>query len=245
MSIDQSHVGLPQFRHVHVHLVSINIYGYNRYRFQLPRNAQLNLPIGRHVSIRATVGTRQAMRSYTPISDPDVRGYFELLVKTYPNGTVSKYLAELNIGDFVDFKGPKGSFEYEPHVYHHLGMIAGGTGITPIYQIIKHSLSQPKDKTKLSLIYANVNEEDILLHAELESLAKEHSERFKISYTLDNPPSNWKQGKGFVTSDMIKQHLPSPSKGIRVLVCGPPPMVASMQSHCNALGYDESMFYRF
>ena len=40
-------------------------------------------------------------------------------------------------------------------------MIAGGTGITPMYQIIKSSLKDPQDDTKLSLIYANVNEEDI------------------------------------------------------------------------------------
>jgi cytochrome-b5 reductase len=40
-------------------------------------------------------------------------------------------------------------------------MIAGGTGITPMYQIIKASIQDPKDQTKLSLIYANVNEDDI------------------------------------------------------------------------------------
>jgi hypothetical protein len=40
-------------------------------------------------------------------------------------------------------------------------MIAGGTGITPMYQIIKSSLKDPKDKTELRLIYANVNEDDI------------------------------------------------------------------------------------
>lgn len=43
----------------------------------------------------------------------------------------------------------------------HLLMIAGGTGITPMYQIIKSSIKDPKDNTQLSLIYANVNEDDI------------------------------------------------------------------------------------
>lgn len=45
----------------------------------------------------------------------------------------------------------------------HLLMIAGGTGITPMYQIIKSSLKDPKDKTQLRLIYANVNEDDICM----------------------------------------------------------------------------------
>lgn len=43
----------------------------------------------------------------------------------------------------------------------HLLMIAGGTGITPMYQIIKSSIKDASDKTQLSLIYANVNEDDI------------------------------------------------------------------------------------
>lgn len=40
-------------------------------------------------------------------------------------------------------------------------MIAGGTGITPMYQIIKSSLKNPNDKTELALVYANVDELDI------------------------------------------------------------------------------------
>lgn len=40
-------------------------------------------------------------------------------------------------------------------------MIAGGTGLTPMYQIIKSSLKYPNDRTKLCLIYANIEEDDI------------------------------------------------------------------------------------
>lgn len=43
-----------------------------------------------------------------------------------------------------------------------------------MYQIIKSSLKDPKDKTQLSLIYANVNEDDICefcLAFELQGLA--------------------------------------------------------------------------
>lgn len=40
-------------------------------------------------------------------------------------------------------------------------MIAGGSGITPMFQIIKSSVKDQNDKTKLALIYANVDEDDI------------------------------------------------------------------------------------
>lgn len=53
------------------------------------------------------------------------------------------------------------SSSIRPNMVPHLLMIAGGTGITPMYQIIKSSIKDASDKTKLSLIYANVNEDDI------------------------------------------------------------------------------------
>lgn len=50
---------------------------------------------------------------------------------------------------------------YSKNLAPHLLMIAGGTGITPMYQIIKASVQDPEDKTQLRLIYANVNQDDI------------------------------------------------------------------------------------
>jgi hypothetical protein len=35
-------------------------------------------------------------------------GHFDLLIKSYPQGNISKYFAELKIGDKVSIKGPKG-----------------------------------------------------------------------------------------------------------------------------------------
>ena len=67
-------------------------------------------------------------------------------------------------------EGPKGQFKYHPSLSRELGMIAGGTGITPMLQIIRAALKNPSDPTKLSLIYANVTSEDILLKKELEEL---------------------------------------------------------------------------
>ena len=99
-------------------------------------------------------------------------------------------------------------------------MIAGGTGITPMLQIIRAALKNPLDRTKLSLIYANVNVEDILLRSELDELAEKHKDRFKVFYVLNNPPPNWKGGVGIVTKDQVERHLPPTDHNIKVLMCG-------------------------
>jgi NAD(P)H-flavin reductase len=52
--------------------------------------------------------------------------------QSYPTGNISKYFSELNVGDQVSMKGPKGQMKYTPTYAKDIGMIAGGTGITPM-----------------------------------------------------------------------------------------------------------------
>ena len=63
----------------------------------------------------------------------------------------------------------------------HTGMIAGGSGITPMYQVAQAILRDPHDFTKIFLIYANVSEDDILLRKEFDAWAQDHCKRFKVA----------------------------------------------------------------
>jgi len=108
-------------------------------------------------------------------------------------------------------------------------MIAGGTGITPMLQIIRAALKNASDRTKLSLIYANVNPEDILLKAELDQLAAKYPERFTVYYVLNNPPPQWNGGVGFVSKEHIQKGMPPSDHDIKILLCGPPPMMTAMK----------------
>jgi cytochrome-b5 reductase len=126
----------------------------------------------------------------------------------------------LKIGDKIRVKGPKGQFNYTSTLSREVGMIAGGTGITPMLQIIRAALKNPNDRTKLSLIYANVNYEDILLKKELDDLADNHPTRFKVYFVLNNPPTGWIGGTGFVSKEQIATHLPASHDNNKILLCG-------------------------
>lgn len=181
------------------------------YRFALPKSTDiLGLPIGQHISLAATPkgADMEVVRSYTPISSDEDQGFFDLMIKSYPQGNISAHMAALRIGDTMKVKGPKGAMVYTPNMCSHLGMIAGGTGITPMLQIIRAIVrGRPRnggaDKTQVDLIFANVSQDDILLKDDLDRLAKE-DEGFRVHYVLNNPPENWTGGVGFVTADMIK-----------------------------------------
>ena len=93
-------------------------------------------------------GSRGAvLRPYTPVSRPDEQGYLELAVKSYPNGVMSKHIASLKIGEYLDFKGPNLKLPYKANEYSKIGMVAGGTGIAPMLQVIDEILENPEDKS--------------------------------------------------------------------------------------------------
>ncbi|XP_075110060.1 NADH--cytochrome b5 reductase 1 isoform X1 [Nicotiana tabacum] len=139
----------------------------------------------------------------------------------------------------------KGRFKYQPGQVRAFGMLAGGSGITPMFQVARAILENPTDKTKVHLIYANVTYEDILLKEELEGLAANYPDRFKVYYVLNQPPEVWSGGVGFVSKEMIQTHCPAPAADIKILRCGPPPMNKAMAANLEALGYTPEMQFQF
>ncbi|WOL06806.1 NADH--cytochrome b5 reductase 1 [Canna indica] len=218
-----------------------------KFRFALPSpTSVLGLPIGQHISCRGTDSAgEEVIKPYTPTTlDSDI-GYFELVIKMYPQGRMSHHFREMKVGDYLSVKGPKGRFKYQVGQVRAFGMIAGGSGITPMFQVARAILENPNDTTKVHLIYANVTYEDILLKEELDSLATKFSDRFQIYYVLNQPPDVWDGGVGFVSKEMIKAHCPSPASDIQILRCGPPPMNKAMAAHLDDMGYTKEMQFQF
>ncbi|CAI9283220.1 unnamed protein product [Lactuca saligna] len=218
-----------------------------KFRFELPTpTSVLGLPIGQHISCRGKDSQgEEVIKPYTPTTlDTDV-GYFELVIKMYPLGRMSHYFRELREGDYMSVRGPKGRFKYQPGEVRAFGMLAGGSGITPMFQVARAILENPKDNTQVHLIYANVTYDDILLKEELEGLEAKYPGCFQVYYVLNQPPEEWTGGVGFVSKEMIQAHCPAPAPDIKILRCGPPPMNKAMAAHLDALGYSAEMQFQF
>jgi len=205
------------------------------------------------------VGETEIERKYTPTTSDDTVGHVDLVIKVYKGGVIdrfpdggkmSQYMGSLKVGDKIDCQGPFGSHEYlgggvfksgkTEHKCTQLGMMSGGTGITPMLQVAAAILKDPNDPTTISLLYANQTEDDILVRDMLEDFAAKYPKRFKVWYTVDRAPKGWKYSEGFITETMIKEHLPPPGAGTLVLMCGPPPMVKfACQANLDKLGYSK------
>ncbi|KAH7052326.1 oxidoreductase NAD-binding domain-containing protein [Macrophomina phaseolina] len=161
-----------------------------RFRFKLPEPDNVS---GLHIAsalltkYKGPEMEKPVLRPYTPTSDEDATGFIDLVVKRYPNGPMSEHLHSMTPGQRLDFKGPLPKYPWAPNKHEHIALIAGGTGITPMYQLIRAIFKNPEDKTKVTLVYGNLTEDDILLKKELHELENTYPQRFRAFYTLDNP----------------------------------------------------------
>lgn len=238
------------------------------YTFELPNNQLSGLHTASCLVTKAMLtpaGESQpkpVVRPYTPVSAPDARGYLDLAVKVYPKGTMSKHFGELKVGDTLEMKGPIQKYPYQPNIKKHIGMVAGGTGITPMLQVIDTVLANPADHTQITLVYGSLSPRDVIFKDKLDALQRAHPDRLKVVYTVDRRGwrglFSWRGNVGKVSKDLLAKTLPAPSKDTLIMVCGPPGMMEAVSGNkakdftqgpltgaLNALGYTPAQVFKF
>lgn len=252
------------------------------FTFQLDHDSQtLGLPIGQHLMMRLRDPvTREAIiRSYTPISSPSQCGSMEILVKIYfarpstsasageGGGKMSLALDSLPLGHFVDFKGPIGKFTYlgpglvslnnaqpaPPLPLKTFYMICAGSGITPIFQVLRSILLNPADATQCLVLDGNRLEEDILCKPQLDSFAQNYPEKVQLIYTLTQAGESWEGRRGRISRELLAEFVGQRRNGeeggrdgeAMVLVCGPEALEKSCHAALRELGWrdEELMFF--
>jgi cytochrome-b5 reductase len=233
------------------------------YSFALPsKDHVLGLPVGQHVYLSTKMANprtggelQYVARAYTPISTDMQVGKVDLIIKTYykdehpkfpDGGWLSQYMDKMKIGDELDFRGPTGAIIYEgqgvfnirgeKRTYKKIGCLAGGTGVTPCFQLMQHT-DVNKEPLEIALLYANQTPDDILLKDRLDDL---NGRGMKVAYTVDRVPKGtvWGGYVGFVTEDMVKSTMPAKGSDTLILACGPPVMVDKcLRPICEKLGY--------
>lgn len=224
----------------------------------------LGLPTGKHMFFSAVINGETVMRRYTPISSNYDVGCVKFVIKAYrpcapfPNGgKMSQHVDSLKIGDFLDFRGPVGEFDYiadgsflldgEECKATRFNMVAGGTGITPCMQIAAEILRHPSDPTQISLIFACREEGDLLMRSTLDEWAAHFPTKFKVHYILsDSWPSDWKYSTGFVDRQLFSENFFEANDDVYNLMCGPPIMLdRGCSPNLSALGHKKDHMFAF
>lgn len=226
-------------------------------------NQEIGLPIGQHLLVRLRdPATREAIiRAYTPLSEGTDKAKLDVLVKIYydtaerKGGKMTQALDAIPLGHFVDFKGPVGKFEYhgrgqcsvtgKPRTVRRFVMICAGSGITPIFQVLRAVMKEADDTTECVVLDGNRVEQDILCRIDLDAMAAANAHRCKLLYTLSKPEEAWTGGRGRLDKALLEKEV-GPCKGDSgeemALICGPEALEKSIQDILRGMGWrDEDM----
>lgn len=135
-------------------------------------------------------------------------------------------------------------------------MIAGGAGITPIYQLAQGILLNPEDKTHITLVHGINSDADLLLKKEFDDFEKRFPGRLKAVYTISHPVEGSPFRKGYVTKALLEEVLDQPLKDTKVFICGPPAMEVALMGKggwfggvdigiLEQLGYKKDQIHKF
>jgi cytochrome-b5 reductase len=240
------------FKSLKLHSTELINHNTKKLRFELPDASQASgLALA---SALLTVsfpggGWIPTLRPYTPTNDLAEPGFVELMVKHYPGGKGSTHLHSLKPGDSLTFF-PIPGYGWSTNKHPHVAMIAGGAGITPMYQLTRGILKNPDEQTRITLVWGVNTDSDLFLKDEFNALEKKFPGRFKVIYVVATPDAGSPYQKGFVTKQVLESAGLSPTSekntGTKVLLCGPPPMEKALKGTVlKELGYTKDQIHSF
>lgn len=202
---------------------------------------------GQHITIKVTIKGETLYRTFSISSIPNTDNFLTLTIKKIKGGNVTNYLGEhLQVGDILEVTAPSGQFclHPEPANQKHYVMIAGGSGITPIYSMIG-TILKFEPKSKITLLYANRTSNSIIFRAKFEQWSKEFSTQLEVKHFLSEEENPKNAINGFITrislEEMLKQYG---ERKLDFYLCGPETMTNKLIDDLAYLGVERDKIHR-
>jgi ring-1,2-phenylacetyl-CoA epoxidase subunit PaaE len=185
-----------------------------------------NYKAGQYLTVKVKINGKKYNRCFSLSSSPNIDDFLRITVKL--KGEVSHYFYHTaQVGDTIESLLPVGDFTYIPHknTAKHYVMIAGGSGITPLYSMIRQILNYEPD-SNVTLLYANKQEENIIFKNELNQLVQQYS---RFEYT------NFISSTKRISSDDLKVFT-----NAIYYVCGPDSLKEAILLHLKNMKISKS-----
>ena len=221
-----------------------------RFVFELGEGECLGLSIGQHVIMHQERDGKAISRQYTPVSDIKQKGSFEIIVKIYPKGKITQIIKDWQIGDLVPMRGPFGTFNYNANTYKRILLLAAGTGIAPMYQVMREITADEGDETFITLFYASKCFSEILLREELLMLCQYWNVQI-YHYLSEEDNLSLKKykenviGNRLTKDEVTKEIAKGPIASTLVLICGTKSFDKDMINASLNAGISEDKIFKF
>ncbi|MEX0810809.1 MAG: ferredoxin--NADP reductase [Chitinophagales bacterium] len=205
---------------------------------------------GQYITVEVEVDGKKERRAYSLCSSPVMDDDLSVGVKKVEMGKVSGYINdEAKEGESIRVMPPMGNFTVNTDSTRkkHYVLLGGGSGITPLMSIIRTVLVQ-EPNSRVTLFYANRDEESIMFKSVLDELENKYPERLEIFHSLDRTTVDWVINKGYLTRDilqtLLKNKLPAAPQDFDYYICGPTPLMSIIDEALEALQIPEKQIHK-
>jgi ring-1,2-phenylacetyl-CoA epoxidase subunit PaaE len=183
---------------------------------------------GQYVNLKVTLDGQEIRRAYSICAAPK-SGELRIAVKSVKNGFFSKFANEkLAVGNVIEVGTPEGKFTFEPKIDRQKNYAAfvAGSGITPVFSILKSVLEEEPNSTFV-LVYGNKSEKDTIFHNQLHDLQLQYVGRLFVQYVYSQSTAdNALLGRiDKSTVNFILKNKHSEMEFSKCFLCGPEEMI--------------------
>lgn len=203
---------------------------------------------GQYLTIKLPDGDPQDRRAYSISSSPHWDEQLSITVKKLPEGKLSVYLNDsLQVGDYLDVMPPIGSFvpDFEKKPDANYVLYAAGSGITPIFSILK-SILKMQPNSQILLLYSNRTEQSIIFYDKLVQLEQNYN-NLKIIFGLTQYDGNWQGHRGRFNTINLTAILQRNAPDFRLrehFLCGPAGMMKQVLDALELLNVPKSQIHK-
>lgn len=140
---------------------------------------------------------------------------------------------QLQPGARIWVDGPYGVFTPDREEGPGYVLIGGGAGVTPLFSMCL-TFAERGDARPVVFFFGGHDPGSITFFAQLEELRRRMP--LEVVYVLEQPPADWTGESGYITAEILRKHLPRQYKRWRYFVCGPPPLMDSVEEQLLSLG---------
>lgn len=203
--------------------------------------SDFNYEAGQYVTLKMDINGEEIRRSYSLCSSPLADSDFRIAIKKVKDGRMSGYINDsLKEGDVVEVMPPAGNFKTDLSGSKHIVAFAAGSGITPVFSILKTALAN--NNNKFTLFYGNRTTASTIFKAQLDELSVEYGDRLNVLHMLDEESTGNALTEGRIDKAKAVELLKTVSSDLdkEYFICGPEQMIMAISDLLKEQGIDKS-----
>lgn len=249
LSINEKKGGRPQFHTLRVSEITRETEDCVSVAFEVPDSLSEDYRFvpGQYLTLETEIKGEKVRRSYSLCSSP-YDGELRVAIKEVEGGQFSTFAnRELTVGTEMRVMTPDGNFiaPIKAEEENHYVGFAAGSGITPVFSILKSVLEQ-EPKSTFTLFYGNKTAKSVIFKEQIEALKNTHMNRLEVHHVLSREDQGTDYLKGRIDAIKCGQFADRffDLKEVNgYFLCGPEGMINDVSNQLKDLGVAKELIH--